>query len=86
MDFVTFGLDITVGCEKTLFQSWSTFKKLSQFNKSLETIFNFLSTNRLRFLFYPYTFFLRFIDETIGKILPMDWSRIVLVVLSKKDV
>ena len=81
-----FKIEHCLGCEKTLFQSWSTFKKLSQFNKSLETIFNFLSTNRLRFLFYPYTFFLRFIDETIGKILPMDWSRIVLVVLSKKDV
>ena len=79
-----FQIETTLGCEKTFFQSWSTFSKLSKFNSKIEIMFNFISIKKISFLFYPYTFFLRLIDETLGKILPEDWSRTVLVVLDKK--
>ena len=79
-----FQIETTLGCEKTFFQSWSTFSKLSKFNSKIEIMFNFISIKKFSFLFYPYTFFLRLIDETLGKILPEDWSRTVLVVLDKK--
>tara|TARA_B110000503_G_scaffold23182_1_gene36095 strand:- start:8708 stop:10618 length:1911 start_codon:yes stop_codon:yes gene_type:complete len=86
LKFTKQGFDILtlLGCEKTIFQSWSTFYKLAKFYPITEKIHYFFSINSLRFLFYPYTFFLRILDETIGKILPNSWARTVLLVLKKK--
>jgi ubiquinone/menaquinone biosynthesis C-methylase UbiE len=79
-----FKITTLLGCEKTFFQSWSTFNKLSKFNNVSEFFYKLFSIRYLNFLYYPYTFFLRLVDETIGKILPINWSRTVLVVLDKK--
>jgi ubiquinone/menaquinone biosynthesis C-methylase UbiE len=72
------------GIEKTWLQSPSVYKKLLKYN-ICNIIFKMpIKITENRCFFYLYSLFLRVVDETVGRIFPLKWARIHLVVCRKE--
>ena len=73
------------GMEKTVIQSPSVYEKLQHWNAWLKGF----SKAGIFFTkppwFYGYTAFVRIVDETIGRLLPITWSRVVMSICEKSE-
>jgi SAM-dependent methyltransferase len=72
------------GLEKTPFQSPSVYCKLRHWKGGFVVLGILNRLLNIRILFYAYTFFIRVIDETLGRCLPSNWSRIAKCVCIKE--
>jgi len=71
------------GMEKTYIQSSAVYEKLQHWNWKIKGVFLLVSAFGKKPWFYGYTALTRMIDETIGRLLPMSWARIVITVCEK---
>jgi SAM-dependent methyltransferase len=71
------------GKEKTIFQSPAAYTKLAEFDGPGRKLFQVAKELGKSPWFYPYTAFMRVVDELVGPLLSDEWARIDMVVAQK---
>ncbi len=79
----SFNIVVSFGMEKTFLQSPSVYGKLGQLPSVSKYFFRIISNISNTFL-KPHLFLLRLVDTIFKNVLPDRWSRIFLLVLTKK--